>query len=125
LGTKHGITHVEYGGIITSPFQQNQISKAARLKKQARKFDSELEKQRKKWVFIPPSNMTIMLHQNAGAVPAGLVLSVPHEVGRLLLHKRLGRIIEHDVTVDAVIDGGIERAVEVMNIRTVYRGTEQ
>jgi hypothetical protein len=116
LGTKHGITHVEYGGIITSPFQQNQISKAARLRKQAKKFDSELAKQREEWVLIPPSNMTITLHEDAGAVPAGLALSMSHEVGRVVLHKRLGKILEHDVTVDAAIDGDIESAIEAMNL---------
>jgi hypothetical protein len=119
LGTKHGITHVEYGGIITSPFQQNQISKTARLRKQARKFDAALLKERQEWILIPPSNMTVVLHEDAGAVPAALVLSVPHETGRMVIHKRLAAIIEHDVTVDAVIDAGIEDAYSAMGLGTV------
>jgi hypothetical protein len=106
----------EYGGIITSPFQQNQINKAARLKKQAAKFDARLEKERQEWILSPPSNMAITLHEDAGEVPAGLVLSLPHEVGRMVLHKRLADIIEHDVTVDAVIDGDFEGAIEAMNL---------
>ena len=80
-----------------------------------RAIDALLEKRRKEWAFIPPSNMSITLFEDAGAIPSGLVLSVPHEVGRMMLHRRFGRIIEHNVTVDAVIDGGIEDAWEAMN----------
>jgi len=118
LGTKHGITHVEYGGIITSPFQQNQISKAARLRKQAKKLDVRLEKQRQEWILSPPSNMTITLHHDAGALSSSLVLSVPHEVGRVILHRRLGKIIEREVTVDVAIDGSFEDSFEAMQLRS-------
>jgi len=81
-------------------------------------IDTALEKRRKEWAFIPPSNMSITLFEDAGAIPNGLVLSVPHEVGRMLLHRRLGRIIEHNVTIDAVIDGGIEDACEAMSMKS-------
>jgi hypothetical protein len=89
---------------------------ASKARKWNRAIDTELSEQRKEWILVPPSNMTITLHEDAGAVPAGLVLSCPHEVGRAILHKRLAGIIEHDVTVDAVIDAGIEDACEAMNI---------
>jgi len=89
-----------------------------------RTIDSKLERQRKEWSFVPPSNMTVVLHQDAGAIPGGLVLSVPHEVGRVILHKRLGRIIERDVIVDAVIDGSIEDAIEAMNSASVNEPRE-
>ena len=88
---------------------------AEKARKWNRRIDDELGRRRKEWTFIPPSSMTITLFEDAGAIPSGLVLSVPHEVGRMMLHKRLGRIIEHDVTIDAVIDGGIEDACEAMN----------
>ena len=77
-------------------------------------IDTALGKRRKEWTFIPPSNMTVTLHEDVGAISSGLVLSVPHEIGRVILHKRLGAIIEHDVTIDAVIDGDIEGAIEAM-----------
>lgn len=67
------------------------------------------EKSAREWRILPPENMTI-LHQ-------GLVLSVAHETGRWLLHKRMAAILEHDVTVDAVIDGSFEDAIEAMNLQ--------
>lgn len=77
-------------------------------------IDAVLGKRRKEWAFIPPSNMAITVFEDAGAIPSGLVLSVPHEVGRMMLHRRLGRIIERDVIIDAVIDAGLEDACEAM-----------
>lgn len=77
-------------------------------------IDTTLGRQRKEWIFVPPSNMTVTLHEDVGAIPAGLVLSVPHEVGCVILRRRLGKIIERDVTVDAVMEGGIEDAFEAM-----------
>jgi hypothetical protein len=88
---------------------------AEKARKWNRRIDDELERRRKEWAFIPPSNMSITLFEDAGAIPGGLVLSVPHEVGRVMLHRRLGRIFESAVTIDAVIDGGIEDACEAMN----------
>jgi len=87
---------------------------AEKARKWNRAIDTALEKRRKEWAFIPPSNMSITLFEDAGAIPSGLVLSVPHEVGPVMLHRRLGRIIERDVTIDAVIDGGIEDAIAAM-----------
>ena len=106
--------YVAYQGteIIGRITVDDKASRAAKRHNQA--IDHQLEQRREEWVLIPPSNMTIILHQDAGAIPAGLVLSVPHEIGRLLLRKRLSRIIEHEVTVDAVIDGDFEGAIEAM-----------
>lgn len=72
-------------------------------------IDTDLMKKRKDWVFIPPSNMTISFND-------GLVLLVPHEVGRAILHKRKGRIVERDVIVDAVIEGSFEDASKALNL---------
>ena len=83
-----------------------------------RTIDKRLVAERKEWVLVPPSNMTLTLHKDAGDVPSGLVLSVPHDVGRAVLHKRLAGIIEHDVTVDAAIEGSFEDAHEAMNLGT-------
>lgn len=64
-----------------------------------------LRRRREAWVILPPENMTI-LYQS-------VVLSVPHEIGRLLLSRRgQAAIIERDgVKVDAVIEGTIEEFV--------------
>ena len=80
-----------------------------------RAIDTALEERRKEWAFIPPSNMSITLFEDAGAICGGLVLSVPHEVGRMMLHRRLGRIIERTVALDATIEGSFEDAIEAMN----------
>jgi hypothetical protein len=115
LSTKHGITGVEYGGIIETPHYQQQRRKTERLKQQARKFDAALDALRKEWIFVPPSNMTIILHQDAGAFPSGVSLSVNHEIGRVLLHRRAAQIVERDdFSIDAVIDGSLEDAFEAM-----------
>ena len=73
-------------------------------------IDNELGKRRREWTFVPPSNMTIILHRG------GLVLSVPHEVGRMILHKRMGKIIERVVTLDAAIEGSFEDVIEAMGL---------
>ena len=108
--------YVEYerAEIIGSTSIDKKDAEKARRWNQA--IDTALEKRRKEWAFIPPSNMSITLFEDAGAIPSGLVLSVPHEVGRMLLHRRLGRIIEGDVPIDAVINGGIEDAFEAMGL---------
>ena len=79
-------------------------------------IDTTLGKQRKEWIFVPSSNMTIAFQD--------LVLSVPHDIGRVILQKRMGRIIERDVPIDAVIDGGIEDAFEAMSLGTAYEARE-
>jgi len=86
------------------------------LKKDVIRFDRNMEKQRKTWDF-KPSKMIVILTHTAGAFLAGLTLSVPHEVGRMLLHRRLAAILERDlVAVDAVITGTLEEAVEIMGL---------
>jgi hypothetical protein len=109
---------VEYerSEIIGKTSIDKQDSERARKWNQA--IDCELATRRKEWTFIPPSNMTVILNNDAGAISSGLVLSVPHEVGCVMLHRRLGTIIEHEVTVDAVIDGSIETAIEAMGLET-------
>ena len=109
--------YVEYerSQIIGTTSIDKKAAEAARRWNQT--IDSELGKLRKDWTSTP-SNMTITLHEDAGVLPGGLVLSVPHEIGRVILHKRWGRILEHDVTVDAVIDGGIEDAFAAMEVGT-------
>jgi hypothetical protein len=89
---------------------------AEKARRWNRAIDTKLSEQRKQWVLVPPSNMTITVHEDAGAISSGLVLSMPHEVGRVVLSRRLGSIIERDMTVDAVIDGSLEEAVEAMGI---------
>ena len=89
---------------------------AEKARKWNRRIDDELGKRRKEWTFYPPSNMAITLFEDAGALSSGLVLSVPHEVGRMILHRRLGRIIERELSVDAVIDGELEETVAVMGL---------
>jgi|ERR1039457_872522 hypothetical protein len=94
------------------------IKEASKARKWNRAIDTELSQQRKEWNLVPPSNMTITLHEDAGDIPSGLVLSVPHETARVILHKRLANILEHEVTIDAEIDSGIEDAYDAMNLGT-------
>ena len=79
-------------------------------------IDKKLERKKKKWRILPPENMNIILHQDMGALPGGVVLSVPHEVGRYMLMHRTAAIIDHEVTVDAVIDGSYEDILGAMGI---------
>jgi len=61
--------------------------------------------------------MTVTLHKDTGAFPAGLTLSVTHEAGRMLLHKRLASIWARDgVNIDAVIDGSFEDVYEAVSL---------
>jgi hypothetical protein len=114
LSTKHGITGIEYGGIIETPHYQQQRRKTERLKQQARKFDAALEAQRKEWIFVPPSAMVIHHHRNQ------LILCVPQTVGRTLLHRRECSIIERDyVAVDAVLEGEHEQVLDEFGIGRV------
>ena len=97
---------------------------AEKARRWNQEIDAVLEKRRKEWAFIPPSNMSITLFEDAGAISSGLVLSVPHDVGRMILHKRLGRIIEREVSADAVVTGELEEAVEVMGLGAANEGLE-
>lgn len=112
--SRNKFVEYERGEIIGSTSIDKRDSEKARKWNKA--IDSKLQKQRNEWQLIPPSNMTIILHKDAGAVPAGLVLSMPHEIGRVILHKRLGKILQHDVNIDAVIDGGLEEACIAMGL---------
>jgi hypothetical protein len=120
LSTKYGVVK-EYGTIIGRTTIDAKASRAAR--KWNRAIDNELSEQRKEWILVPPSNMTITLHADAGAVPAGLTLSASHETGRSLIHKRLVNVIEHDVTIDAEIEGSYEDTFEAMNLGTKETGS--
>ncbi len=94
--------------VIVPEFYTAQVKLTSKLRQQSKREEIKLQKKREAWVLAPPSNITLTLRKDAGTIPAGLVLSVPHEAGRHLLHRRLAKIIEHDVTVDAVLDGEIE-----------------
>jgi hypothetical protein len=108
------------GSMIVGTSYRKGVHEATKTKKHNQQMEHERLELRKEWVLVPPSNHTIMLHQDRGQVPAGLVLSVPHEIGCMILHKRLGRIIERDnVTVDVVLDGDIEGALEAMELLAV------
>ncbi len=100
--------------IIGRTTVDDKASRAA--KRHNRAIDKRLSDERKEWVLMPPSNMTITLHKDAGVVPAFLNLSMPHDVGRAILHKRMGSIFEHDVNIDAVIDGELEEACDAMGL---------
>lgn len=88
--------------------------------------DKRLEEQRKAWELHPPSNRNILLHTDLGAFPGGLVLSVPHEVGRWLLHKHRYRcsIIEHDISIDAGIEGSFEDTTEALGWQQQQESSE-
>ena len=108
---------VEYERTIIIGDNRKYLRTAEKAREENQKLDEQLLARRKHWQILPPENMTIILHTDAGAIPVGLVLSVPHEIGRVILHRRKGRIVERDVIVDAVIEGSFEDAVEAMNER--------
>ncbi len=113
LTTRHGVTK-EYTHIIGRTTVDDKASRAAARHNRA--VDKRLAAERKEWNLDKPSNFTLAMLQGAGE---GLVLSVPHETGRAVLHKRLANILEHDVTVDAAVDGSFEDSYEAMNLGTV------
>lgn len=106
--SRNTYTEYERGVIIGSNAKGKRDAEKARAEND--RIDQLLLEKRKEWRILPPENMTVMLHQDA------LVLSVPHEVGRMLLHKRMAAILEHDVAIDAVIEGGLEDAVAAMGM---------
>ncbi len=81
-----------------------------RASEEARRWNASIDyilsERRKQWTFLPPDNVTCILHRG------GLILSVPQPIGRMLLHKRVASILEHDVTIDAVIDGTLEEFID-------------
>lgn len=107
---------VEYERTIIIGDNRKYLRTAEKAREENQKLDEQLLARRKHWQILPPENMTIILHTDAGAIPVGLVLSVPHEIGRVILHKRRGRIIERDVTIDALVEGCIEDGFEVLNL---------
>jgi hypothetical protein len=101
--------------IIGRATVDDKASRAA--KKHNQTIDNRLSEERQEWILVPPSNMTLTMKEVAGEVPSGLVLSVPHEVGRVIVHKRLvAGVIEHDVSIDAVIDGELEEAFAALGL---------
>jgi len=91
--------------------------KTVAARRENNKLEEQIQLRRKKWRILPPENMTVIMLHTTGAFEKGLTLSVPHEIGRLLLHKRLASIRERDdVTIDALIDGSFEDAIEAMNL---------
>jgi len=71
-------------------------------------IDRKLEKERSRWKLRPPSNMKIILHQDSGTLPGGVLISVRPEVGRMLLHRRLATIVERDMTPVRIVTAGLE-----------------
>jgi hypothetical protein len=96
--------------MVVSPHYREQVALTSQLRQKAKKFDLKLEKERAAWKLLPAANMTIRLHAN------GVVLSLPAEAGRVLLHRRLGHILEHDVEIDAVFEGSVERVLEELAV---------
>lgn len=68
------------------------------------------------------THMTILLTKDAGNFPAGLVLELAPEVGRVLIHRRHA-ILERDVNIDAEIDGEFEDVLEAMNLGPINATT--
>jgi hypothetical protein len=107
----------EPSNVVETANYKLQRSIHKKLARQNAAIDEEWLEKRKTWVFAPPSPMTVSLYRDSGCVPAGLVLSVPHETGCLILCRRLGSILERDdVAVDVVIEGEIEDAVEALGL---------
>ncbi len=78
------------------------VAKQRRIHNKLRQQNAEIERDfrlaKKQWAFLP-SPMTVLMKDT------GVVLNVPQELGRVLIHRRLAGIIEHDgVIVDAVIE---------------------
>ena len=95
--------------VVVPDHYRSQVEMHSRLKQKAKKFEAKLAKERLAWELLP-ENMIIRLHAN------GLVLSVPAEAGRVLLRRRLGSIVAHDATVDAVFDGDVESVLAELGI---------
>ena len=85
---------------ITPGYRESMLAR-----EEAKKFEERIFARRKTWRILPPENITLM-------TSAGLILSVPHEIGRHMLMHRAAAIIERDVIVDAVIEGTIEQFLE-------------
>jgi len=64
----------------------------ADARRENQRLEEQIQRRRGKWRILPAENMTVTLHKDTGAFPAGLTLSVSHEAGRMLLHKRLASI---------------------------------
>ena len=90
----------------------------ADARRENQRLEEQIQRRRGKWRILPAENMTVTLHKDTGAFPAGLTLSVTHEAGRMLLHKRLASIWARDgVSIDAVIDGSLEDVYEAVSVR--------
>jgi hypothetical protein len=90
----------------------------ADARRENKRLERHIELRRKKWRILPPENMVVIMLQDSGAFPSDLTLSLSHEAGRMLLHRRLARIVERDgVNIDAVIDGSLEDVHEALNLR--------
>jgi hypothetical protein len=116
LKTKYGVSK-EYGQIIGRTTIDGKASRDA--ERHNRAIDKRLSEEREEWSLVPPSNMTLAIKETTGAIPAGLTLSVPHEAGRAILHKRKANILEHEVRVDAEIESNFEDTFEAMELGTV------
>lgn len=98
----------ERGSVITGVNYRKQYSLHHRLNRQNQSIDNNLATAKKEWTILPPEYMVISYQ--------GLIVSIPHVIGRELIRRREAAILEHDVTVDAVIDGEIEDMFEAMDL---------
>lgn len=67
-------------------------------------IDHELATVKRKWTILPPENMVVSYQ--------GLIVSIPHVIGRELIRRREAAILEHPVTVDVLIEATIEEFAE-------------
>lgn len=88
------------GERVTGEAYRQGVREKARAAKLNASIDNDFLRARLSWVFAPPSNMNLLfLYQNTE-----IIVSVPHELGRVLLSKRRGHIVERNVVPDVVIE---------------------
>jgi hypothetical protein len=114
------MTRYESGSVIVPENYNKQKRIHYRLRKKNEEILRNLRERRERWQILPPGNMLIQMLQGTADL-SGLVLSVPHELGRIILHKRLGRIIERDnVATDAVVEyTDLSEAFAALKLATV------
>lgn len=98
----------EGGSIIVSDQYRKGVTESRRARQKNARIERRYRKLRATWSFYPPSLMTIRLHMEVGPLPAGLLLSVPYDIGCFILRNRLGTIFESNVETDATMDGTVE-----------------
>src|ERR1039457_3110942 len=104
----------ERGGVIETPYYKQQQSKAARLRKQAKKFDARLEAEREHWWTVPSPPLLITLHADSGKLPGGILLQMDHDVSISAIHKRkAGPTGDFNAVPEAVLENAEHADLEV------------